>query len=584
MYLRVDETYTRLEILEEQYPGLVQRIELDESTNPEASRTPQPMWALRVRTASTRAKHGILIIGGLHGNEWGNTDIVMHYIEVLIDAYDNNTGIQYGSKSYSPQEIQNALDSVDIFLVPVANPDGRAYSMEEGDDEFELPKNMWRKNRSDNSFGLCFGVDLNRNFDWLWDYRTTMHPEASWENGTPCQGYIAVSDNPCGWTYHGPAAFSEPETRNIKSLFDDYPHIRFFVDVHGTKGIVLYPWGDDEIQTTDPNMNFRNPAYDGLRGLADDIIASYYNCSNQTPNPDGAAYKEYMNPTDLARLSAFGALQRDAINAVRGQAYTTAPGFTGLYGITGGTKDYGFGRHLSDPTLGKVDTFLYEYGIDTGAQPPYETPPGPDDMIHVIHDCASGLTELTINADRVPNVTISPPTLDFGRQRSGTAKSVSFSIHNQGQKVLLISSVSVLADNAGVFAATSSAATLQPGQSTVLAATSTPANAGQFEAFVAVDFVHEGDTVADVRMIPCKVDVCSVPPNACVAPVFEPLGLVICMLLYMTIPLILAFLSLFIWIPGVACLIQQLLFLLQNCASGNSDPCIVLLRNRRGYR
>ena len=51
-------------------------------------------------------------------------------------------------------------------------------------------------------------------------------------------------------TYHGPGAFSEPETRNVAWLLDRYPTTRypttrFLTDVHSFSELILYPWGDE---------------------------------------------------------------------------------------------------------------------------------------------------------------------------------------------------------------------------------------------------------------------------------------------------------------------------------------------------
>ncbi|NIT53014.1 MAG: hypothetical protein GWO41_09810, partial [candidate division Zixibacteria bacterium] len=107
-----------------------------------------------------------------------------------------------------------------------------------------------------------------------------------------------------------------------------------------------------------------------LRGLTDSLNLGYYGCESVTVNPDGSAYREYMHPVDQSRFEILGEIQRQAIEGVRGQSYDFAPGFTGLYGITGGTKDYGLSRHMVDPDRSKLDTFLYEYGINTDFQPP----------------------------------------------------------------------------------------------------------------------------------------------------------------------------------------------------------------------
>ncbi len=61
----------------------------------------------------------------------------------------------------------------------------------------------------------------------------------------------------------------------------------------------------------------------------------------------------------------------------------------------------------------------------------------------------------------------------------------------------------------------------------------------------------------------------------CLAPVFRGHGL-LCLLLVIIYVAIIVTLILFIWIPGVLCVLKQWIFRLQHCYSGNSDPCIPL--------
>ena len=53
-------------------------------------------------------------------------------------------------------QISAELDSRDIWIIPMVNPDGSEFDISTGTYQF------WRKNRRDNKDGT-FGVDLNRN-------------------------------------------------------------------------------------------------------------------------------------------------------------------------------------------------------------------------------------------------------------------------------------------------------------------------------------------------------------------------------------------------------------------------------------
>ena len=56
-------------------------------------------------------------------------------------------------------EFADELQTYNIYVLPLANPDGYEYSTKFA--------RMWRKTRSDNTNSNCKGVDPNRN----WDYK-----------------------------------------------------------------------------------------------------------------------------------------------------------------------------------------------------------------------------------------------------------------------------------------------------------------------------------------------------------------------------------------------------------------------------
>ena len=574
MYLNIEETLTKLEIFQAQFPDYCEVFTLPEQTVEN-----RDVRALRVKTSSGQPKHGVLIIAGLHAREWGNTDIVIFFIEEILNAYTASSGLDLGNKSYTAAEIQSIVDNLDIFIVPVTNPDGKHFSFQDGNDEQGETKNMWRKNRRVNEGSPCRGVDLNRNFDILWDFDAKMHPDSLYDNSDHwCQGVQAVSADPCEGSYHGDRAFSEPETRNIRSILDLYKHLRFFIDVHGTKGIVLMPWGHEEIQNDDPYMSFLNDAYDGLRGLTDTIVSSHPFCSSQEVNPAGSAYREYMHPVDKSRFEILGETQRQAVEDVRGQAYEFAPGFTGLYGITGGTKDYGLSRHMVDPDLPKLDTFLYEYGISHVFQPPYEDASAPDDMTRVIRDCASGLVTLCINAQRVPIVDHSPKTIDFGKVRIGSSEHSVIRLLNKSSRDIEITGVNVISVNAVPFTVSEPPGYyITPSQSADIRVSAAPMDTASYKAFVGIEFrYYDEKTIHDVRMIECMAEGCEVDEDACMAPIFRANNVFFCILFSIITFLVIAVLLPFIWIPGVFCKIKQMWFRIQHCTGGNRDTCTEL--------
>jgi len=307
--------------------------------------------AIKIAGGSGPGRPGVYFLGGIHSREWGSADILINFVEQLEQAYQSNTGLTFGSRSFSAADIQAIVNTLDIVVFPQANPDGRNYSM--------TTDALWRKNRRteapNSGSGDCVGVDVNRNYDFLWNFPQYFSSASAIEDST----------NPCDYQlYDGPSAFSEPESLNAKWVFDNFPNVAFFVDLHSYGEDLLYSWGDDEDQSTDPTLNFRNPAWDGQRGVA------------------GDAYKEYIPSDDLATALDLANTFQAGIEALRGTAYTVKPGFN-LYPTAGTSDDYAYSRHFVDPSLQKVISYTLEWG--TEFQPPYS------EMQNIINEITCGL-------------------------------------------------------------------------------------------------------------------------------------------------------------------------------------------------
>ena len=246
-------------------------------------------------------------------------------------------------------------------MIPQVNPDGRHHS--------QTVKAMWRKNRNPDDAGgrpSCVGVDLNRNYNFLWDFPKHFSPDAD----------VATSDDPCdrSQTYRGRSPTSERETRNVVWLMDQNPLIRWSIDLHSYGKLILYPWGDDENQTTNPDMHFNNPVYDGRRGTAGE-----------------SGYRAYIKQADLKTFKALAQEMARAIKAVRGQVYEPQQGFA-LYPTSGTVDDWAYSRHLTDPAKPKVWAYTLEWGEEF--QPPWT------EMEMIIEDVSAGLVAFAAGALR----------------------------------------------------------------------------------------------------------------------------------------------------------------------------------------
>lgn len=324
------------------YPAITQLITL-----PEPSLEGSTIHALKIANGGGPDRRGVLFLGGVHARELVNPDALVTFATRICQSYTNNTDVVLGGKTYAASTVKLIVDTVDVFMLPLINPDGRAYVQAPSGDPW------WRKNRRINAGSACRGVDLNRNFDFL-------HSSG-----------IGTSSNECSEIFKGPSAFSEPETRNVRWMLDTFGNIRGMIDVHSYSELILHPWGDDDTQTTDPAQNFRNPAFNGLRG-----------------NPGDTIYREFMEAPDRDWFVSAGNAMRDAIAAVRGRSYTVEAAVL-LYPTSGTSKDYSYSRHIVD--TGKAKVFGYTLETAREFQPPDA------EAAQVIDEICAGLLQFCLS-------------------------------------------------------------------------------------------------------------------------------------------------------------------------------------------
>ncbi|XP_045453546.1 carboxypeptidase B-like [Melitaea cinxia] len=151
----------------------------------------------------TSSKPIIVIQSLLHAREWVTLPVALQAIhKLVIDVTD-----------------QDLIRDADWIIIPIANPDGYEFS--------HTNNRFWRKNRR-TGFGICAGVDLNRNHAFNW--------------GT------ASSNSACQDTFHGPSAFSEPETQMKRNIINQYrSRIALYIDVHSHGSMILFGFGNRQL-------------------------------------------------------------------------------------------------------------------------------------------------------------------------------------------------------------------------------------------------------------------------------------------------------------------------------------------------
>ena len=246
--------------------------------------------------------------------------------------------------------------------MPLVNPDGRDFTLA-GADELHY---MWRKNRRPPPAGhtgrWCAGVDLNRNFDIAWDFERYYNTAAA--------AQVRSSKDACDpQIYIGPAAASEPETRNVQSVVTQL-RPSHFLDVHSYARTILFPWGMDDDQGREPTQNFHNPDWDrtGPHHGRDGV---------------GGTYGEYLPSEMAAGHTAIARRMRDAIRdqagphpTARHRSIYTVKQALGLYPTTGTSDDYCAGVTMLDSSRPAIYAFCLECGIDQAPDDPTDNQGG----------------------------------------------------------------------------------------------------------------------------------------------------------------------------------------------------------------
>ena len=187
----------RLQYFADTYPNLVRRVEIGSTTN---TVRPHKLLALKIsdRPDFAEDEPEVFLSSTMHGDETTGYVLLLHLIDELLTHYDPASLDPYD------QEITRLVDSVEIWINPLANPDG-TYSSND-----EVLSNSSRRYYS-NANGSSSSVDPNRNFA---DPQNGAHPD-----GNPY------------WA----------ETQRMME-FGNARTFALSVNFHGGAEVVNYPW------------------------------------------------------------------------------------------------------------------------------------------------------------------------------------------------------------------------------------------------------------------------------------------------------------------------------------------------------
>ncbi|XP_053111689.1 carboxypeptidase A1-like [Hemicordylus capensis] len=196
-YHTIEEIYSWMDDFVAENPELVSKIQIGQSYEG------RPIYVLKFSTGGEK-RPAIWIDTGIHSREW------------ITQATGLWTANKIASEFGKDASLTAILDSVDIFLEIVTNPDGFAYT--------HSTNRMWRKTRSINHGSSCIGVDPNRN----------------WDAGF---GGPGSSSNPCAETYHGAFPHSESEVKSIVDFILDHGNVKSVISIHSYSQMLMFPYG-----------------------------------------------------------------------------------------------------------------------------------------------------------------------------------------------------------------------------------------------------------------------------------------------------------------------------------------------------
>lgn len=243
-YHSFEDIEQHLSELAEKYPDKAKLVSLGKTHEG------RNIWALKIGTgkASTVKRPALVFTGAHHAREWVTPEIPLNLADQLLTKYDSDPAMK------------NRVDNSQIWIIPVANPDGFVYS--------RTVNSMWRKNRRPIQQTACdllnhpkelkaaiadakirrageikgIGVDLNRNYyDGNPEHFYLYRPEGD----DPCSIFDdmpSTSDDPNQLTYRGPEGGSEAEVKALTKL-TLRPSVKGIINYHSYGNMILYPWG-----------------------------------------------------------------------------------------------------------------------------------------------------------------------------------------------------------------------------------------------------------------------------------------------------------------------------------------------------
>ncbi|BCY08450.1 M14 family zinc carboxypeptidase [Actinoplanes sp. L3-i22] len=216
----------------------------------EVSKKPWTVQALRIGKVRDGSKIGVLAYSQEHAREWATPLVTLEFAERLLANYATDPATK------------ELVDNVDVFVIPVVNPDGANYSFNDFNFQRKNLVNHCTGANRDPRYRDSWGVDVNRNYTV----------------GSFFDGYVGGSGNCLSGTYAGTAELSEAESSNVIALASAHANIRFAMNVHSYGGYFMWPPGsykaDGRVTLPRPSIDESKFFLDSARRIVGAIASS----------------------------------------------------------------------------------------------------------------------------------------------------------------------------------------------------------------------------------------------------------------------------------------------------------------------
>jgi len=201
------------------YPDLVKVFSIGKSV------LGKDIWCIRVTNEKNDTiKSSCLIDGCIHGEEWEAGEACLYLAEYLLINFGNNASIT------------DVLNTTEVYLVPLVNPDGRQDDVNYNDNGINLNRNF------DVDFGRIRGsvFPLGKLFGRIKIPRLPLNSEREFT-----LLHKLFPSFPTWLTNCGRHPFSEPETQAMRDLMRELENndFSFYLDCHTALHDIEVPWG-----------------------------------------------------------------------------------------------------------------------------------------------------------------------------------------------------------------------------------------------------------------------------------------------------------------------------------------------------